>query len=180
MDQVFYSKSGLSSLKPPRTMQIKIGQIYKVKPEFRTLCHNFYSESNSVYVRYFEEKMEVLDENKQIITTCSESYKIGSACFSLKHLEPFEKTLYNLEIGDEVEDYVGRRKIIGLIESSSENPVYVVSDSSDYKIARGLFTAKGMSRNNYKVVQPEPTEEIKEMTVEEVSKLVGKKVKIVE
>lgn len=158
-------------------MQIKIGQIYKVKPEFKDVCALFnFAESDAKYVRYFNlENYEILDENKKIIHP-----NVHLSCLKPEHLEPLEKTLYNLEIGDEVEDYVGRRKIIGLIESSSENPVYVVSDSSDYEVARGLFTAKVMSRNNYKVVQPEPTEEIKEMTVEEVSKLVGKKVKIVE
>lgn len=61
-----------------------------------------------------------------------------------------------------------------MIESDPENPLYVL-DGGNY-----ICPAKVLEENGYKVVQTEPAKEIKEMTVEEVSKLVGKKVKIVE
>jgi hypothetical protein len=80
-----------------------------------------------------------------------------------------------------VEDRDGeKRKILGVIESSSENPIYVISYQENHEHVVGLRSAKELENNGYKVVQPESTEEIKEMTVEEVSKLVGKKVKIIE
>jgi molecular chaperone HtpG len=68
MDQVFYSKSGLSSLKPPRTMQIKIGQIYKVKPEFRrNYCIKFNDTEDAAYIRFFDNKhYNVLNQNKDL------------------------------------------------------------------------------------------------------------------
>lgn len=176
MDQVFYSKSGLSNLKPPRTMQIKIGQIYKVKPEFRDVCAVFNRFDQAVYVRIMlGAAYAILDKNKQFVSNdiCD--------CFKPEHLEPLEKTLYNLEIGDMVEYRDGdKRKIIGLIESSPENPVYALSLYFNDEYPGSCVSAKELEDENSKVVQSELTEEIKEMTVEEVSKLVGKKVKIVE
>jgi hypothetical protein len=175
MDQVFYSKSGLSSLKPPRTMQIKIGQIYKVKPEFRrNYCIKFNDTEDAAYIRFFDNKhYNVLNQNKDVIDWCD--------CFKPEHLEPLEKTLYNLEVNDFVKEESGcKRKVLGLIESSPENPVYALSLYLNYEYAGSCFSAKQLENIGYKVVQPELTEEIKEMTVEEVSKLVGKKVKIVE
>lgn len=139
-------------------MQIKIGQIYKVKPEFRNVCLAFYRESNSVYVRYFKEKMEVLNENKQVSTIYSESYI--SSCFKPEHLEPLEKTLYNLEIDDEVMDNDGRKqKVLGLIESSPENPIYILSSEIDFLRAYSdIWTAYELKNRGFAVVQPEPEE----------------------
>lgn len=157
-------------------MQIKIGQIYKVKPEFREICGKYNCEDNSVYIRYKNNnyKYEILDKSKNFLDSCSD-------CFKPEHLEPLEKTLYNLEVNDFVEDVGGnKRKVLGLIESSSENPLYALSYYSNFEIFLQVLSAKYLEDNNYKAVQPEPVEEIKEMTVEEVSKLVGKKVKIVE
>lgn len=176
MDQVFYSKSGLSNLKPPRIMQIKIGQIYKVKPEFRDMCDAFNRNKKATYVRFLlEEFYTFLDKDKQVLLNniCN--------CYRAEHLEPLEKTLYNLEVNDFVEDVGGnKRKVIGSIENNSKNPLYFLSTHWDFESFDRIRSAKELEVNNYKVVQSEPTEEIKEMTVEEVSKLVGKKVKIVE
>lgn len=158
-------------------MQIKIGQIYKVKPEFENVCDDFWDSGKfkkGKYVVFFEEKKyKILDKNKKEFDWCN--------CFKPEHLEPLEKTLYNLEVNNFVEDRDGeKRKILGVIESSSENPIYVISYQENHEHVVGLRSAKELENNGYKVVQPESTEEIKEMTVEEVSKLVGKKVKIVE
>ena len=158
-------------------MQIKLGQIYKVKPEFRKMCSNFNSKSDSVYVRYNGIKMEILNENKKIILVDYES----SRCFKPEHLEPIEKTLYNLEINDFIKNNVGnKRKVLGLIESDPENPIYVLSEFVYFENSNSTYSAKELEVLSYQIVQPKPIEEVKEMTVEEVSKLVGKKVKIVE
>ena len=161
-------------------MQIKIGEIYKVKPEFRGECAVFKSCTNAKYIRYTNNNntsitsYDILDENKNKIYFCT-------GCFEPKHLEPIEKTLYNLKIGDVVNDGNGnRKKVLGLIESSPENPIYAFSYLNDFKYFDQLTTAKSLEKASCTIVQPEPTEEIKEMTIEEVSKLVGKKVKIVE
>ena len=156
-------------------MQIKIGQIYKVKPEFRDVCREFEDVKDSVYIRYFKEySFQILDKDKVIVSVCE-------YCFSPEHLEPLEKTLYNLEVNNFIEDGDGdKRKILGLIESSPENPIYVISERSNYENFGCSISTKELEKYGYKVVQPEPIEEIKEMTVEEVSKLVGKKVKIVQ
>lgn len=156
-------------------MQIKIGQIYKVKPEFREE-YGVFSDLGGVYIRYINDipTYEILDKSKNCISSCG-------YCFKPEHLEPVEKTLYNLEINDFVEDRSGyKRKILGLIESSPENPLYAVSYYAEFEIFLNIVSAKYLEGNGYKVVQTEPSEEIKEMTVEEVSKLVGKRVKIVE
>lgn len=160
-------------------MQIKIGEIYKVKPEFRGECATFKSCTNAKYIRYIQDHFrpivsyEILDENKNRIDFCS-------LCLEPEHLEPIEKTLYNLEINDLVVDSDGnKRKVLGLIESSLENPIYVIA-TPNYENVWNTISTKQLETYGYKVVQPELTEEIKEMTVEEVSKLVGKKVKIVE
>lgn len=161
-------------------MQIKIGEIYKVKPEFRGECATFKSCTNAKYIRYIQDHFrpivsyEILDENKNRIDFCS-------LCLEPEHLEPIEKTLYNLEINDLVVDRDGdKRKVLGLIESSPKNPIYILSYSEDFEVCNLICSAKNLETKYYKVVQLEPIEEVKEMTVEEVSKLVGKKVKIVE
>lgn len=161
-------------------MQIKIGEIYKVKPEFRGECTTFESCTNAKYIRYIQDyfkpigSYEILDENKNRIDFCS-------LCLEPKHLEPIEKTLYNLEIGDVVNDGNGnRKKVLGLIESSPENPIYAFSYLNHFEYFDQLTSAKSLEKASCTIVQPEPTEEIKEMTIEEVGKLVGKKVKIVE
>ena len=155
-------------------MQIKIGQIYKVKPE----CKNpfFRNAKNAKFIKFVNSsEFEILDENKKMISI------ILNTTFNPEYLEPFEKTLYNLELGDMVEDDDGdKRKVLSLIESSPENPIYCLSHANDWDDPNNIVSANWKSKNNFKVVQPEPTEDIKEMTVEEVSKLVGKKVKIVE
>ena len=95
--------------------------------------------------------------------------------------KPVEKTLYNLEINDFVVDRDGdKQKILGLIESSPENPVYVLSFMTEFEICSFIISVKELEIKGFKAFQPKPIEEVKEMTVEEVSKLVGKKVKIVE
>jgi hypothetical protein len=156
-------------------MQIKIGQTYKVKPEFRDRCGEFDYFKDSVYIRYLKEySFQILDKDKDIVSVCE-------YCFSPEHLEPLEKTLYNLEVNDVIKyPYVGKQKVLGLIESNPENPIYVISYQDNFEHVCDTKSAKQLESLGYKVAQPELIEEIKEMTVEEVSKLVGKKVKIVE
>lgn len=158
-------------------MQIKIGQIYKVKPEFRDVCMEFCDTTNSVYIRYESNKTyEILDEYKEYQNNCS-------GCFKPEHLEPLEKTLYNLETNDFIEDGDGdKRKILGLIESSPENPIYVISERSNYENFGCSISTKQLEKYGYKVVQPEPEEpiiEVEGMTqnVKEFLKIIKKGVK---
>lgn len=154
-------------------MQIKIGKIYKVKPEFGYKCFNFFN-LEAKYIKFIDNlSYEILNEKNKLIRFCK--------CFKPEHLEPLEKTLYNLERGDVVEDrYGSKRRVLGLVESNPENQIYVFSCTENFETIGLFLTAKETEEFAFKIVQPEPTEEIKEMTVEEVSKLVGKKVKIVE
>lgn len=157
-------------------MQIKIGEIYKVKPEFRNVCGEYNYFTSSAYICYADNPSAyvILDKSKNYLSSCCN-------CFKPKHLEPLEKTLYNLEIGDVVRDSSGEeRKVVGLIESSPEDPLYILCYNESFQCMRILSSAKELENKCFEIVQPEPIEEIKEMTVEEVSKLVGKKVKIVE
>lgn len=137
-------------------MQIKIGQIYKIKPEFRcdlsASCDVCVISKNYPDAKYLESlscnDFKILNEKKQVIGL--------TFCDVNEHLEPIEKTLYNLEIGDEIEEKNGNQvKVLGLIESSSENPLYVLSDFLNEVFCKGIYSAKELEYIGYRIVQPE-------------------------
>jgi len=137
-------------------MQIKIGQIYKVKPEFKNYCIRFNDTEEATYIRFVDNRhYNVLNQNKE------NTHEVCD-CFEPEHLEPLEKTLYNLEVNDFVEDVGGnKRKVFGSIGNNSKNPLYFLSTHWDFESFDRIRSAKELEVNNYKIVQPEPTEEIK-------------------
>lgn len=149
------------------TMQIKIGQIYKVKPEFRDKI--YFATLPVYYIRYRNLKtpeIEFLDKNKEIFHLTS----IGN-CFKPEHLEPIEKTLYNLEIGDVVEDrYGSKRTVLGLIESNPENKIYVFSHAENFETIGLLLTAKQTEESVFKIIKHESEEYPKDEIFEVITK----------
>jgi hypothetical protein len=110
-------------------------------------------------------------------------YKYSWAILDLNYLKMNDisdlkhavKDLYHLEAGDLIKcDDGSKAKILGVC-----GEVIFRSNTYDYSYFSEITTAKRLEEKCWQVVQ-DKEEEVKEMTVEEVSKLVGKKVKIVE
>lgn len=95
-----------------------------------------------------------------------------------------EKTLYNLEVGDEVVSGTQSRWVLSVLPSNSENPVYVMSSLSGGKeMADCCFTAKDLSERGYLIAKPlPPTPPSLKLTKSEaeqkLSELEGKRVEI--
>lgn len=163
-------------------MNIKAGEIYTIKPKYKSECVNYNMEKYAKKIKIIkihnsELNYDILDNNNNKLNNCSH-------CFKPEHLIHETNTLYNLVIGDEIELLGEKRTILSVLPSSPENPIYILSSfynndtDNKQKQPSVFYTAYGLEQKGYKVSnQPE---EVQEMTVEDVSKLVGKKVKIVE
>lgn len=91
----------------------------------------------------------------------------------IKGLKKLEATMDNLEVGTILVDKSGsERKVLGIC-----GEVVFCSLYNDFDIAETYYTAKELKKDGYKV---KDQNEVKEMTVKEVSELVGQEVKIVE
>lgn len=89
----------------------------------------------------------------------------GCGCSCQEKWQLAEKTLYDLEVGDEVIDYNGNEvSILGKL-GDDKNLVYVYSCTSDRVNINFLATAKAMERDGWKVKQLTP--EVPEYTKEE-------------
>ena len=92
-------------------------------------------------------------------------------------------TLENMSVGTIIQNGADFRKVLAVPGGEGELRVYILSGVSDniqsehLKETLGYYTAYQLKKFGYSVYKKE---EVQEMTVEEVSKLVGKKVKIVE
>jgi len=164
-------------------MNIKAGEIYTIKPGCETKCNNYNKEKYAKKIKVNQINSngkldyDILNNNNNKINSCY-------GCFRPEHLILETKTLYNLAIGDEIELNNYKNTILSVLPSSPENPIYILSlpynndTDDDKKQTSAFYTAYGLEQKGYKVSnQPE---EVQEMTLEDVSKLVGKKVKIVE
>lgn len=164
-------------------MNIKIGEIYTIKPGYKTNCVNYNSEKHAKKIKVTQINSngklyyDILDNNNNKINA-------SCGCFKPEHLIPETKPLYNLAIGDEIELNNYKRAVLSVLPSSPENPIYILSlpynnDTDDEKkIISAPYTVYELGQKGYKVSNQQ--EEVQELTVEDVSKLVGKKVKIVE
>lgn len=164
-------------------MNIKIGEIYTIKPGCETKCRNYDTTQHAKKIKVTQINSngnlyyDILDSNNEKLTSCF-------YCFRPEHLIHETKTLYNLAIGDEIELDNYKRAVLSVLPSTPENLIYILSlpyntDTDDNKKQISAFyTAYELEQKGYKVsIQPE---EVQEMTVEDVSKLMGCKVKIVE
>lgn len=96
----------------------------------------------------------------------------------IEYLKPLEKTWDNLEVGDilvKKNNNSIEHKVLGLCRE-----IIFPSNPNDFDIPSPYWYTKKFLQKKYTIKQPPKEEEVQEMTVEEVSRLVGKKVKIVE
>jgi len=107
----------------------------------------------------------------------------GCSCKDNWELVEEKITLENMPVGTIINSADRFRKVLAIVGGEGELKVYVVSrysgnkESEELKKVANCYTALELKQQGQSVYQEE---EIEEMTVEAVSKLVGKKVKIVE
>lgn len=58
----------------------------------------------------------------------------------------------NLKVKDIVKDEDGIRMVLAIIESTPENPIYCLSDLSDFDDPSYFISAKGMSKRCFSIV----------------------------
>lgn len=98
----------------------------------------------------------------------------GISTFLDLDLTPAPKTWDTLEVGDIIVDTDGtEEKVLAVM-----GDVFLRSCSDDFDETQSWYTKKEVQKNGYKIKGGE--EEVSEMTVEQISKALGKKVKIVE
>lgn len=164
-------------------MKIEIGKEYKIKKGCEEKCSFYKPGTDRIKITNItlgELYYNFLDKNGGVLGGCA-------WCYKPEDLEPFTKTLYNLEIGDEVVDKGGDKKtILSILLSSPNNPIYILSypykqKDSNKKITYFFRTAFELEMDGYVVFteQSEQPEEIQEMTVEEIEKIIGYRIKIV-
>ena len=92
-----------------------------------------------------------------------------------KNLRSTEKTFENPEVGDEYKDKDGdSRFVLGVC-----GRVIFLSNYNDKDHYPDGYTKEDLTKYDYTIVQDEPEEEIEEITIDEVCKRLGKKVKII-
>ena len=95
---------------------------------------------------------------------------------NVTNLRLAEKSFDYPEIGDEyVDDRGNSRFVLGVA-----GRVIFLSSAKDKDSFDCIYTKEKLIKHGYIIVQDEPNEETAEMTLEEIEKLVGKKVKIVD
>lgn len=79
-------------------------------------------------------------------------------CWSDEMLEPVEKTLDSLCVGDFVKNYNGTKKVLAKLDSC-----YLLSNIEDYTTANTWYTTDELEKTGYRFIEPptpEPTIEI--------------------
>ena len=122
-----------------------------------------------------------LDETKaRIAVVCSDYYFVddGDAYhiweFNEADLAPYEITWETLEPGVMIEDeYDDVRRVIDVLPNS-----FLASDEMNLDITDDWYTIALAKENGWKIIQP-AEEDIEELTVEEISKRLGKTIKVV-
>lgn len=111
----------------------------------------------------------------------------GCSCQDNWELVEEEITLENMPVGTIIHGGEGFRKVLAIVGGEGELKLYSLSaysydkESNELKKASQDYTVYELKECGYTVYKKVyKKEEVQEMTVEEVSKLVGKKVKIVE
>ncbi len=156
-------------------MRFKIGDKLKVKKGCECVM---YANNNGKYVvvrgvNNFNYNLEIISDNRDNRI----NYSYCNACsMTDEHLEPFEKTLENLEVGDLIVDpYDTCRRIIALCGEAylvSYPDVSSKEQSLALKRAHHCWTPLQLSEYGYKPYTP-PTTEIHELTIADVAKLKG-------
>lgn len=95
---------------------------------------------------------------------------------NVTNLRPVKKSFDYPEIGDEYVDDRGKSRFV----LGAAGRVIFLSSIMDKDSFRYIETKENLIKHGYTIVQDEPNEEPTEMTLEEIEKLVGKKVKIVD
>lgn len=160
--------------------KIKVGGVYHVKSEFKGRCNSFSGNAKAVTIRvtrlHDDDRnfdYDILDRQKNKVGDCS-----SPGCFYEENLI-IEKNLYNLEVGDVIYRDSIRAAVLSVLPSDEKNPIYFLSKNNNLEdLDARPYSASELEKSRWKVEQPEGA--VQEMTVEEVSKLVGKTVKIVE
>ena len=92
------------------------------------------------------------------------------------NLRHAEKSFDYPEIGDEYTRRFGNSRFV----LGAAGRVIFLSSAKDKDSFDCIYTKEKLIKHGYIIVQDEPNEETAEMTLEEIQKLVGKKVKIVD
>lgn len=150
-------------------MNYKVGQILKVKKGHDKQCANYQNKGGSfikitgIKDGFYE--YDILDVNKKRISQCN-------ICFADEDLEPSEKTLENLEVGDILVDCDGEKKVLGIC-----GLVYFLSEYGNFDRC-GLvgWTLESIKEEGLKLKGESGP---KEMTVKEISDKLGYEVKVV-
>lgn len=142
-------------------------------------------------VRAVKGKQNPCDELEQdgsnigIITEVKDDFFCINGCCHYYCVDDFldllstEKTYDNLQVGDEID--CGDDVIRVVLETGSTRNAFLLSSTENDYQSLFWYSRKEMDIKGWKIKQPEPPkEDVQELTVEEVSKLVGKTVKIVE
>lgn len=144
--------------------KIKVGDSVRAVPGKHNNCRELNSEGSNV------QKITYIAENCVDINGCRHWYSE----FGFLELIPSEITWETLKKGDKVKRGLSERIVLARLEdicflSNVINPDWYGSG----------YTISELQREGYTIVQPPKEEEISEMTVKDVEKLVGHKVKIV-
>ncbi len=150
-------------------MKYHIGDKLKVKKGCEDVCET--------YLSYKGTSIQITDirDSKYTYRVFYGGGAVGSCnCFTDEYLEPFEKTLENLEVGDLVVDEKGNfRKVLG----SCGNICFLSHFNQDHTsidldVFNSGFTLIQMKNYSWKPYTP-PTTEIHELTIADVAKLKG-------
>lgn len=151
--------------------QIKVGGIYKVKKDCGVVCLTYNGVLDAAFVKFIgHNTFNILNSEKEKLKMCI-------LCdLKPEHLEPLEKTLYTLEVGDEVANWAGVKYTILAVVGANENPLYFLSTHDNAKRYSLTLTAYQLNEHHY-VCSGDSL--ITEMTVEEISKALGKEIRII-
>ena len=159
-------------------LKYKIGDVLKVKEGCEDVCGGYASKkgcfieinqcvsadnSSTDYYRYY-----ILNSDKEKIGTCCR-------CLRDEHLIPLTKTWETLECGDILINERQRElKVLGIL-----NELVFISLPESFKEADGSpYTKHELQRDGFTLKGA--TEDIEELTVAEISKRLGKTIKVIE
>lgn len=153
---------------------MKIGEIYTVKKGSEAKCKSFLT-SNGAFIRITvlsgkkDILYEILNERKEPIDWCY-------SCFEEEDLEPLEKTLYTLEVGDIILDRFGNEiKIIEVFNHGYATRILNCFD--DYALE--MKSSKDLEKFGYTIKGAITKEEPKKMTLEKIEKELGYKISLI-
>lgn len=114
--------------------EIKDAKINIIVDEYY-ICQNIVSGADEYILDDYEYSLLVVDD---------------SSSEEIDYIRLFKKTLYNLEVGDIIEDSDGFNvMILGVHEG--DNPLYHVSEDDDYNIACDNYMASELDKQGFKI-----------------------------